>query len=1445
MMNSAPSPFAQRLRIQIVLLALVGLLLIGLTQINLLLALAVLLAGAAALIIAAPRLTVRPLQASLRAEIPQAPSGDNNTSSSFRSSKVNFRHLVETASEGVLVIDADNIITFANKQIAAMLAYGENELINQNILTLFADEAQQMQNTPSSSPGSEELNDYNLRRKDGSTLWAIISTTPLVEDGTYSGVLMMITDITERKQAEAALRQNQQFVERMTQTLPDIVFIYDLHELRPTYQNRPLAEQLGYSDEEIAAMGPNHEWGILTHPDDQTQLGQLVMKVVQAAPGDVVEMVFRMKHKNGNWHWINIREILFEKGPDGLPRQLLGLARDVTDRIQTQEQQHENEKRYKALWAESQRQAQELRLLDEVRTLLSREQDIPAMIGSVVTQIAESFGYPLVCLYLLEGETLRLQVEAGLAGAEPAIPITAGVTGRVARTGETVYLPDVRTDPDFVSNISSVTSGIYAPLMVNQHVIGTLNVESTEEFPLTPDDVRLINSLGQHISIALSQARLYTSLRESEERFRQIADNISQAFWVRDVAERRLLYISPAFETIWKRPSASVLQDANAFLDAVHPADLRRVQARQANQAGKVVFDEYRIIWPDGTVRWLTVRIYPVFDANGKLYREVGLAEDVTDRRAAETLVRRQRDYLDALHQTTLDLMSRLDLTTLLNDILSRAGNLLGTKHGYICLRNDEHQVIEAVATQGVFPPKFRLQFGEGISGRVWQSSQPIWVSGYSHQDDKLPDLGTESPHAIAGVPLKSGNEVVGVICLGFADEDRPFREEDLDLLSRFANLASIALENAQLYALLEDQLIEIHQTQEALQEIQSQQKAILDNIPDIAWLKDEAGAYIAVNEAFALACGRPVAAIIGKTDFDIWPPEYAMRYWEEDQHVMKTGTRELIEGTSLYSDGRLHEVEVFKTPLYDINGQVAGIIGISHDMTERKLVEEQLRDYAMEVERLYHDAPCGYHSLNDEGVFIRINDTELAWFGYSREEVVGKMKLTDILTASSQQSFRNEFRQFKQNGSVEGIEYEVVRKDGSSIHVLLNAAAERDASGRFLYSRASMFDITERKRIEAAEQEQRALAEALRDTAAALSSTLDLDKVLDHVLDNVSRVVPHEAANVVLLQEGKLRMMRYRGYKQVEVNALREFSRRVADEIPTFRQIMETHKPLIVNNVETAPIWTKNLSFAHIQSFLGVPIILNNEVIGFINVDSYQAGFFTPTHAERLLSFANQAAVAIQNARLFRQAQELATVEERQRLARELHDAVSQMLFSASLVAETLPRLWERYPGEVKSGLAELQRLTRGALAEMRNLLLELRPHALLETEMSILLKHLVDAVTGHTQVPVTLDVTGQRILPPDVQLTFYRVAQESLNNIVKHARATKITVQLKNLPASTTLRIQDNGRGFDPQKVLSGHLGLVIMQERATDAGATLSVHSEPGKGTEIILTWGEVDQ
>jgi signal transduction histidine kinase len=147
---------------------------------------------------------------------------------------------------------------------------------------------------------------------------------------------------------------------------------------------------------------------------------------------------------------------------------------------------------------------------------------------------------------------------------------------------------------------------------------------------------------------------------------------------------------------------------------------------------------------------------------------------------------------------------------------------------------------------------------------------------------------------------------------------------------------------------------------------------------------------------------------------------------------------------------------------------------------------------------------------------------------------------------------------------------------------------------------------------------------------------------------------------------------------------------------------------------------------------------------------------------------------------------------------------------------------------------------LTRGALAEMRTLLAELRPTALTEADLGELLRQLAEAMTGRTRVPVTLTVDGQRALPPDVQIALYRVAQEGLTNIARHAGASAVAMSLRAGPQGVELCIKDDGRGFDPASIASDHFGLRIMRERLDTIGATLTVDSAPGRGTQVVVHW-----
>ena len=208
----------------------------------------------------------------------------------------------------------------------------------------------------------------------------------------------------------------------------------------------------------------------------------------------------------------------------------------------------------------------------------------------------------------------------------------------------------------------------------------------------------------------------------------------------------------------------------------------------------------------------------------------------------------------------------------------------------------------------------------------------------------------------------------------------------------------------------------------------------------------------------------------------------------------------------------------------------------------------------------------------------------------------------------------------------------------------------------------------------------------------------------------------------------------------------------------------------------------------------------------------------------------------------LAQQAVEAAVLAERNRLARELHDAVTQTLFSAGLIAEVVPRAWEADPESGRQQLEQVRLLTRGALAEMRALLLELRPEALAEAKMEDLLLQLGRAMSSRTGIPVSVSTNGGSTLPPLVQITFYRITQEALNNASKHSDASEVCVVLNCKPGRATLSIQDDGRGFDVDRIPPGHLGVGIMRERAASIDARLTITSEPGKGTTIVIDWPE---
>jgi ligand-binding sensor domain-containing protein/signal transduction histidine kinase len=392
--------------------------------------------------------------------------------------------------------------------------------------------------------------------------------------------------------------------------------------------------------------------------------------------------------------------------------------------------------------------------------------------------------------------------------------------------------------------------------------------------------------------------------------------------------------------------------------------------------------------------------------------------------------------------------------------------------------------------------------------------------------------------------------------------------------------------------------------------------------------------------------------------------------------------------------------------------------------------------------------------------------------------------------------------------------------------------------------------------------EQRRRVAEGLRDILAVLNSDRPLDEVLDYIVAQAGQLLG--AAATVLHQiekeQQRVAIQASAGLPdELEGIEAIPFDASWADEAILTRQpyaipdLAEVEAQAGISGDPQAEPWL-TITSQHYHSFLAVPLIVEGEADHCLAFYYAEPQAFTGEDLGLAVALADQAALAIENARLYERAKKLATVEERQRLARDLHDAVSQTLFSASLIAEALPELWQTSPEEGQELLGKLQQLSRGALAEMRALLMELRPATLAEASMRDLLRQLGQAVSGREGIPVTVTVEETCELLADVQIALYRIAQEALNNVVKHARASRVEVSLDRVPLTpglsssleegraegVRLRIRDDGSGFDPNSVSQERLGLGIMHERAASIGARIEIESEPGQGTLVEVVW-----
>jgi two-component system nitrate/nitrite sensor histidine kinase NarX len=265
------------------------------------------------------------------------------------------------------------------------------------------------------------------------------------------------------------------------------------------------------------------------------------------------------------------------------------------------------------------------------------------------------------------------------------------------------------------------------------------------------------------------------------------------------------------------------------------------------------------------------------------------------------------------------------------------------------------------------------------------------------------------------------------------------------------------------------------------------------------------------------------------------------------------------------------------------------------------------------------------------------------------------------------------------------------------------------------------------------------------------------------------------------------------------------------------------------------------HIQVTNIQGMILVPLLLREQVFGFLGLEMLEHDRAITSEESNLLGiFSLDIAQLIEDSRLFEQSKALITAEERNRLARDLHDSVTQTLFTASLLSEAVPRMFDKDQAIARQYMTELNMLIRGALAEMRSMLIELRSGELQNQTLDELLVTLVEAARARTNGTIGLSAMPVSGLPKDVTVTLYRIAREALNNAIIHAEATEIHVSLLTDSGEVEIHIRDNGCGFDSSDLPVDHFGIRIMGERAEGIGSDVQIHSQPGQGTDIVITW-----
>jgi PAS domain S-box-containing protein len=1020
--------------------------------------------------------------------------------------------------------------------------------------------------------------------------------------------------------------------------------------------------------------------------------------------------------------------------------------------------------------------------------------------------------------------------------------------------------------------------------------------ECVEEREWSAAEVGALGAAAGTLGAAIRRRRTEEQLRGSEERYRAVIEQATDGIYLLDVETRRFVETNPSFRTMFGYDPEEI-RDMDIYDLVAHPREDVDATIERTLRSGRRIVGERKYRRKDGDLLDVEVGV-SVISLEG---RDVicTIVRDVTERKRNEEALRASEAELRAVFGAMDDVILVLDgegrylkaAPTTFSHLYRPPEELVGKTVYDTFPREQADKILSGIRRALGRRERVDLEYDLDVGGTaMWFAAtitpmtEDLVVAvardvterrrneeALRENEERFKGLAeatfegiaitrdgriTETNAAFAEMFGYEPGEVIGMTPLDVtapvshelvrgaraSETEEPYeavlqRKDGSTFDAEIRGKMSLYKGRDVRVTAIRD-ITERKSAEEALAQSEGRLRQIIETEPECVKVLGANGALLEMNPAgLAMIEADSLEQVRGRSVYRHIAPSHREAFVALTEKVLRGGSGTL-EFELVGLKGTRRWLETHAVPLRDAGDGGSGLLAITRDVTERKLNEVALK----QSEKLYRTVI----EQATENIFLidvetrRIVESNRAFreaLGYSEEEL-HRMTLYDVVAADRGSVDANIRRVMEQISPSVG-ERRYVRKDGTLLHVEVSAGVIVRDGRQTLVGVAH--DITERVRAQHMLEERVA-------TLSGIASELTMERPMENVLDDLAKSVVNTstavACGVVLIgeQEGAVNLFGSYGFPEGYTASLSE-AYRAGVNSPSL-EAFRTRRPVLVRDLRSFiladPLYTpvhRYVREAPWDVTYSLPLITRGRALGAI--------FFCflpdaePGDDEKvfLRAVADQAAVAAENARLFSEARGKAALEERQRLARELHDSVSQALYGIALGVETARELLPDDPGRAAEPLDYATTLAEAGMTEMRALIFELRPESLEKEGLVAALEKQAAAVQARHGIRVEAELVREPEASLEVKEALYRVAQEALHNTVKHARAANVKLKLVESPDGITLGIFDDGVGFDVRKDFPGHLGLKSMRERATRLGGTLEVTSEPEHGVRIL--------